>query len=99
MIRILFPQVFSGMVVAMNIQEGPRSKEDKMCMHRFCVAPDAAAQPGYLPSYRNGSSPAIQGAVECKVESQKMPVRNFKMQGLDDGNKSVSGNPTVEYRH
>jgi len=70
-----------------------------MCMHRFSVAPNETAQPGYLPSYLNGSSPEIQGATESKVESHKMHIRNFKMQGLDDGIKSVSDNPTVEFKH
>jgi len=56
-----------------------------MCLHRFYVAPLEAAQSGHLTSYRQGSSSTAQGARECKVESHKMRIRNFKMQGSDDG--------------
>jgi len=70
-----------------------------MCLHRFYVAPQEAAQPGHMPSYQQGSSFTIQGAKNCKVESHKIHIRNFKMQGSDDGINSVSDKPTVEYKH
>jgi len=70
-----------------------------MCLHRFYVAPHEEAQSGHLPSYQQGLSPTIQGAKDCNVESHKMHIRNFKMQGLKNGIKSDSDNPTVEFKH
>lgn len=70
-----------------------------MCIHRFYAAPNEAVQPGHLSSYQKGSSPASKGATKCEVESHKMLVSNFKMQGLDDGIKSISDNPSVEFKH
>jgi hypothetical protein len=68
-------------------------------MHRFYVAPREAAQPGNLLSYQQVSSSTIQGAKDCKVESHKKNIYNRKMQGLDDGIKRVSDNPTVGFKH
>jgi hypothetical protein len=79
--------------------EAPQSKEDKMCLHRFYVAPLEAAQSGHLTLYRQGSSSTAQGASECKVESHKIHIRNFIMQGSDGGIKRVSGHPTGEFKH
>jgi hypothetical protein len=70
-----------------------------MCLHRFYVSPHEADQSGHMQSYQQGSSFTIQGAKYCKVESHKIHIRNFKMQGSYDGIKSVSDNPTVEYKH
>jgi len=68
-----------------------------MCMHRFYVTPREAAQPGHLLSYQQGSSFTVQGAKDCG--SHKKSIYNCKMQGLNDGIKSVSDNPTVEFKH
>jgi len=70
-----------------------------MCLHRFYVAPLEAAQSGHLTSYRQGCSSTAQGERECKVESHKMQIRNFKMQGSDDGIAKTSGNTTGEFKH
>ncbi len=70
-----------------------------MCKHRFSVAPREAAQPGNLLSYQQVSSSTIQGAKDCIAESHKKNIYNRKMQGLKDGIKSVSDNPTVEFKH
>jgi len=68
-----------------------------MCMHRFYVAPREAAQPGNLLSCQHVSSFTIQGAKDCG--SHKKNIYNRKMQGFNDGIKSVSDNPTVEFKH
>jgi hypothetical protein len=68
-------------------------------MHRFCVAPREAAQPGNLLSYQQVTSSTIEGAMDSKVESHKKNIYNRKMRGLNDGIKSVSDNPTVEFKH
>jgi len=70
-----------------------------MCMHRFYVAPCEAAQPGHVASYRQGNSPSIQGTTDCKAGSHNKYIYNRKIQGLDDGIKSVFDNPTVEFKH
>jgi len=70
-----------------------------MCLHRFYVAPLEAAQSGHLTSYRQGCSSTAQGVRECKVDYHKMHIRNFIMQGSNDGIARVSGNPTGEFKH
>jgi hypothetical protein len=68
-------------------------------MHRFYVAPQEAPQPGKLQSYQQGSSSTIQVAKECNIESPNLHIYQRKMQGSDDYIKTVSENPTVEYKH
>jgi hypothetical protein len=68
-------------------------------MHRFYVAPREAAQPGNLLSYQQVSNSTIQGAKDHNAESYKKNIYNRKIQGLNDGIKSVSDNHTVEFKH